>query len=72
MAFLYRLEDKNGSPVEPHIFKTAVPNWKAGDTIPLPTRTLRVGAVKDDDADQAPRLVVEDALADWESGNRPA
>jgi hypothetical protein len=39
MAFIYRLEDEAGEPVEPHTFKTAVPNWKAGDTIPLPGPT---------------------------------
>ena len=60
MAFLYRLEDENGSPVEPHTFKTAVPIWRAGDTIPLPGRTLRVVEARNDDADQAPTLVVED------------
>jgi hypothetical protein len=58
MAFLYRLEDENGAPVEPHTFKTAVPNWKAGDTIPLPHRALRLVAVRDEDADQPPVLVV--------------
>ena len=60
MAFLYRLEDEDGSPVEPTPFHTAVPNWKAGDLIPLPHRSLRVVAVRDDDVDQAPRLIVED------------
>jgi hypothetical protein len=60
MAFLYRLEDKAGFPVEPRTFKTAAPNWKVGDVIPLPHRSLRVVEVKDDDADQAPTLVVED------------
>ena len=60
MAFLYKLEDKEGSPVEPHTFKTAVPNWKAGDTISLPHRALRVVAVKDDDAHRPPVLVIED------------
>ncbi|HVD25845.1 MAG TPA: hypothetical protein VNB86_07590 [Gaiellaceae bacterium] len=45
MAFLYRLEDEAGKPVAPHTFKTAVPNWKAGDTIPLPHRALCVVAV---------------------------
>jgi hypothetical protein len=35
--------------------------WKAGDTIPLGARTLRVVEVTDDDADQAPRLIVRDA-----------
>jgi hypothetical protein len=60
MAFLFKLEDEAGEPVEPHTFKTAVPNWKAGDTIPLPHRALRVVAVRDNDADRAPTLVVED------------
>jgi hypothetical protein len=42
--------------------KTAVPSWRPGDTIPLGrSRTLRVIAVRDDDADQAPVLVVEDS-----------
>lgn len=35
MAFLYRLEDEDGSPADPPILNTAVPNWNAGDTIPL-------------------------------------
>jgi hypothetical protein len=60
MAFLYRLEDEDGSPVEPHTFKTAVPNWKAGHTIPLGGGTLRVVEVRDLDADQPPTLVVRD------------
>jgi hypothetical protein len=60
MAFLYRLEDEAGKPVAPHTFKTAVPNWKAGDTIPLPHRALCVVAVRDNDADQAPTLIVEE------------
>jgi len=60
MAFLYRLEDENGSPVEPHTFRTAVPTWRPGDVIPLPHRSLRVVEVRDDDADQTPTLVVED------------
>jgi hypothetical protein len=36
-----------------------VPDWKAGDTIPLGGRTLRVVRIRDDDADQPPVLVVE-------------
>jgi hypothetical protein len=43
------------------MLKVAVPNWRPGDTIPLGHRTLRVLDVRDDDADQAPVLVVEDA-----------
>jgi hypothetical protein len=42
------------------MLETVVPNWKAGDTIPLGRRMLRVVGVRDDDADQPPILVVED------------
>jgi hypothetical protein len=41
-------------------FRTAVPKWRPGDVIPLPHRSLRVDEVRDDDADQAPTLVVEE------------
>jgi hypothetical protein len=61
MAFLWKLETKDGQPAEPATFKTAVPNWKPGDQIPLGGRSLRVVAVRDDDADQPPTLVVDDA-----------
>jgi hypothetical protein len=37
------------------------PNWQAGDVILLGHRSLRVVEVRDDDADQAPTLVVEEA-----------
>jgi hypothetical protein len=35
MAFAYRLEHEDGTPADPATFRTAVPNWKAGDVIPL-------------------------------------
>jgi hypothetical protein len=57
---LYRLEDEAGNPADPPTFRTAVPNWQAGDTIPLGGRTLRVVDVRDDDADSAPVLIVQD------------
>ena len=38
--------------------------WNPGDTIPLGGRTLRVVGVRDDDADQPPALIVEDAEFD--------
>jgi hypothetical protein len=60
-GFAFRLEHEDGTPAEPRTFEAAVPNWSAGDTIHLGReRTLRVVAVRDDDADQPPRLVVED------------
>jgi hypothetical protein len=37
-----------------------VPNWRAGDTIPLGRRTLRMVGKRDDGADRPPVLVVED------------
>ena len=49
MAFMFRLEQEDGSPADPPTFKTAVPNWSAGDTIPLGRRTLRVVTVRDDE-----------------------
>jgi hypothetical protein len=60
MVFAYRLERQDGTPADPPTFKTAVPNWRAGDVIPLLHRSLRVIEARDDDADQAPTLVVED------------
>lgn len=60
MAFLFRLETIDGMPAEPATLHSVVPNWRAGDTIPLGHRTLRATDVRDDDADQPPALVVED------------
>jgi hypothetical protein len=61
MAFLFRLETTEGVPTEPSTLSTAVPNWRAGDSIALGRRTLKVVGVRDEDADQPPVLVVEDA-----------
>jgi hypothetical protein len=62
-AFLYRLEQEDGTPADPPTLKTAVPNWRSGDTIPLgPGRTLRVIETRpgtESDADGV--LVVEPA-----------
>jgi hypothetical protein len=41
------------------MLRTAVPNWGAGDTIPVGRSTLRVVAIRHDDADQPLALVVE-------------
>jgi hypothetical protein len=60
MAFLFRLEAVDGTPIDPVSITSAVPNWRAGDSIPLGHKTLRVVRVRDDDADQPPVLVVED------------
>lgn len=60
--FTFRLELIDGTAADPPSFRTSVPNWGPGDTIPLGAdRTLRVVAVWDEDAEQPPALVVEDA-----------
>jgi hypothetical protein len=60
MAFLFRLAHNDRTPADPPSLKAAVPNWRAGDTIALgANRMLRV-VVRDDDADEAPTLVVEE------------
>ena len=47
MAFTFKLEHEDGTPADPPVLQTAVPNWKADDTIPLSAdRSLRVVAVR--------------------------
>ena len=47
MAFTFKLEQENGTPADPPRLDTAVPNWSAGDTIPLGRdRILRVIATR--------------------------
>ena len=42
-GFTFRLEQEDGTPADPPTFQAAVPNWSAGDTIPLGRgKTLRV------------------------------
>jgi hypothetical protein len=61
MAFYFRLEHEDGTPADPPTLQAAVPNWQPGNTIALSAnRMLRVVDVRDDDADQAPVLVVEE------------
>jgi hypothetical protein len=61
MTFTFKLERLDGTPVEPPSYRTTVYRWSPGDHIPIkPGRTLQVVRVRDDDADQAPVLVVED------------
>ena len=61
MAFIYKLEQEDGAPADPPTLHTAVPNWRAGDTIPLGSgRTLRVIDTRPaDDLHDEPVLVVE-------------
>jgi hypothetical protein len=62
MTFTIELERADGTPAEPPSISTAVTDWRPGDTIPLGAKkSLRVVRLRDDDADQPPVLVVEDA-----------
>jgi hypothetical protein len=47
MAFTYRLEGEDGQPVDPPTYRTVVPTWNPGDTIPLRQRTVRDGNAGD-------------------------
>jgi hypothetical protein len=58
-GFLFRLETVEGELAEPPTLSASVPNWKPGDTISLGRRTLRVVALRDEEADEPPVLVVE-------------
>ena len=60
-GFFFRLETSEGVTANPPTLASAVPTWKAGDLIPLGGRTLRVVSVRDDDAEQPPVLIVEEA-----------
>jgi hypothetical protein len=60
-GFLFRLETSEGVPADPSTLESIVPNWKHGDSIYLGRRTLRVVGRRDDDADQPPVLILEDA-----------
>jgi hypothetical protein len=55
---LFKLETADGAPAEPPRLESAVPNWRAGETIPLGAKTLRVVDVRNDEAVQirAPRM----------------
>jgi hypothetical protein len=57
--FTFKFEWQDGTPADPPTLHTAVPNWAAGDTIPLGRdRALRVVDIGTD-PDGEPVLVVE-------------
>jgi hypothetical protein len=62
-GFTFKLELADGTPADPPEHLTAVPNWRAGDTIPVrPGRTVRVVETRLDEAtdgEPVPTLVVE-------------
>jgi hypothetical protein len=51
MAFMFKLGTRDGTPVDPPTFSTAVPGWRVGDTIPVWRRVLRVIDKRDDNVD---------------------
>jgi hypothetical protein len=56
-GFAFKLENEDGTPADLPVLHTAVPNWAAGDTIPLGAdRMLRVIETLFDD--EEPVLVV--------------
>jgi hypothetical protein len=60
-VFLFKLVHPDGTPADPPTLRSAVPNWQAGDRIPLRAgRVLRVVDVRDHDPHELPVLVVED------------
>jgi len=62
MAFMFKLEYEDGTPADPPVLHTAVPNWSVGDTIPPGRdRALRVVEIRSSAADENPVLVVEPA-----------
>jgi hypothetical protein len=61
-GFTFRLEHEDGTPADPPVLHTAVPNWSAGDAIPLSAeRALRVVEIRSSTTDENPVLVVERA-----------
>jgi hypothetical protein len=60
-AFTVKLEQADGTPADPPTIRSAVPNMRPGDTIPIrPSRTLRVVATAASNDDEPFVLVAED------------
>jgi hypothetical protein len=61
MAFDFQLQNPDSTPANPPTLASAVPNWKAGDVIPLGgEKALRVLEIRpSDDPIGDPILVVE-------------
>ena len=60
MTCTFLLETADGAPADRPSFTTVAPLWRAGDTIPLGRRMLRVVDVRQPSPDAPPVLVVED------------
>jgi hypothetical protein len=53
-------KEQTARPAEPSSLSSGVPNWGPGETIHFGHKTMRVVAVRGDDADSPPVLVVEE------------
>lgn len=60
-GFQFRLETVDGAAADPATLSAAVPDWPVGSTIHIGRRALRGVGRRDDDVDQSPVLVVEEA-----------
>ena len=61
MTFTFKLEQADGTPAEPPTLKSAVPDWRVGDTISIRRdRTLRVVGIVVSADDEPSVLIVED------------
>jgi hypothetical protein len=61
MTFIFRLERTDVTPADPPSIRSAVPNWRPGDSIPLgPDRALRVVEIVASAEDEPSVLIVED------------
>jgi hypothetical protein len=60
-GFTFRVELDDGTPADPPVLHTAVPTWRAGDTIPLGVdRMLHVVEIRvGSDPTENPVLVVK-------------
>jgi hypothetical protein len=60
VGFTYRLMLEDGKPADAPTLDTAVPNWRAGDTVPLGRdRILVVIDMRPGEEHDSPVLVVE-------------
>jgi hypothetical protein len=63
-GFTFKLEHEDGTLADAPTFRTAVPNWQAGDAIPLGAGSaLRVIAIRDNDRELALARVVRSSRA---------
>lgn len=64
MAFMFRLKHGDGTPADPPALKSAVPDWRPGDTIALGrggcSASLKLGSRKRHRRRPVQVLVVED------------